>query len=95
MARNKMATTTLKRGFKFIIRMDSERWAKICWVKNEMATEWGREMERRMSGLGREWRGVIEGNEEGDMIKKVEELLRIDNTEGLGKDGQLDILSLL
>ena len=32
-ARNKMATTTLKRVFKFIIRMermDSERWAKIC-----------------------------------------------------------------
>ena len=52
-------------------------------------------MERRMAGLGRDWRGVVEGNEEGDMIKKMEELLRTDNTEGLGKDGQLDILSLL
>ena len=34
MARNKMARTTLKRVFKFIIRierMDSERWTKICW----------------------------------------------------------------
>ena len=93
MARNKMATTTLKRVFKFIIRMermDSERWAKICWeeikrvVKNEMATEWGKGMERRM-----------EGNQEGDMIKKIEELLRTDNTEGLGKERQLNILSLL
>ena len=37
----------------------------------------------------------LEGNEEGDMIKKMEELLRTDNTEGLGKDRQLDILSLL
>ena len=37
----------------------------------------------------------LEGNEEGDLIKKMEELLRTDNTEGLGKDGQLDILSLL
>ena len=68
MARNKMATTTLKRVFKFIIsmeRMDSERWAKILWeeikrgVKNEMATEWGKEVKRRMAGLGaengREW----------------------------------------
>ena len=40
MTRNKMATTTLKRVFKFIIkmeRMDSERWAKICWeeIKRE------------------------------------------------------------
>ena len=63
MARNKMTTTTLKRVFKFIIRMermDSERWVKICWeeikrgVKNEIATEWGKEMERRMAGGGRE-----------------------------------------
>ena len=38
-------------------------------------------MERRMAGLGRDWRGVVEG----DMIKKMEELLRTDNTEGLGK----------
>ena len=37
----------------------------------------------------------LEGNEEGDMIKKMEQLLRTDNTEGLGKDRQLDILSLL
>ena len=45
MARNKMSTTTLKRVFKFIIRMermDSERWTKIRWeeikrgVKNEI-----------------------------------------------------------
>ena len=77
--------------------MDSERWTKICWeeikrgAKNEMATEWGREMERR-SGT---WRGVVDGNEEGDMIKKMEELLRTDNTEGLGKDRQLDILPLV
>ena len=70
MAKNKMATTTLKRVFKFIMRMermDSERGTKICWeeikrgVKNEMATKWGREMERRMAGLGRDWRGTRRG----------------------------------
>ena len=30
-------------------------------VKNEMATEWGREMERRMAGLDRDWRGTRRG----------------------------------
>ena len=41
-----------------------------------MAREWGKEMERRMAGLGREWRGVIEENEEGDMIKMKELLIK-------------------
>ena len=66
MARNKMSTTTLKRVFKFIIRMErmgSERWAKICWekikrgVKNEMATEW-----QDLAEIGAEWwRGTRRG----------------------------------
>ena len=57
-------------------RMDSERWAKICWeeikrgVKNEMATEWGREMVRRLAGLGRDWRECGGGERGGGYDKE-------------------------
>ena len=50
--------------------------------------------------VGREWRGVVEGNEEGDMIKKMGELLKTDIEQTIQKDwvkvdNSTDILSLL
>ena len=38
-----------------------------------------------MAGLGRDWSGVVEGNEKGDMIK-MEELLRTDIEQTIQKD---------
>ena len=46
----------------------------------------GKEMERRMARLGREWRGVVEENDEGNMIKKMEELLITDIEQTIQKD---------